>query len=314
MVEIKAPFTASLQITSRCNLRCKYCYGESGYSEDMPKTKIFEILTAFKEKNIFEIEIEGGEPFLHPDIFEVIEKCLQLELDFTILSNGTQINGKVITQIKKLEQKYYSFPIQISLDSHIPEINDLTRGEGSVILKTIERLIDAGFANIMLATVVQSRNIRVADKIIDYFYPRIKHFHFMNIMPTKNSIRHKDSLFLPNELISGFWQKLKLKKKDNPEMRLSFPGNCENNNFGTSTAKCNGCFGGVTRIAITPRADVIPCPLAPSFILGNLNENSFDEIWYSDAAEIIRDEKTPYCKVQENIILNNQQKQNFLLS
>lgn len=304
MVEIKAPLTASLQITTRCNLKCKYCYGEGTYSADLSKTTILEILHIFKEKAVFKIEIEGGEPFLHPDIFEIIRNCLEIGLDFTILTNGTQISNEAISRLKQVTQEYQPFPIQVSLDSHIPEVNDFTRGEGKKVLETIEGLVNAGLPNIMIATVIHSRNIEVADKIIDYFYPRIKQFHFMALMPTKNSLKYRDSLFLPNALMDAFWKKLEITRNKLPDARLSFPNNCEKQKSVSGTAVCSGCFGGITRIAITPRGDIIPCPIAPSFILGNLMENDFDKIWHSDDTEKLRAEKRPFCKLEEEIILN----------
>jgi MoaA/NifB/PqqE/SkfB family radical SAM enzyme len=297
MVEIKSPLSASLQITTLCNLKCKYCYGETSYSDSLSLAMISEILHLFKEKTVFKIEIEGGEPFLHPDIFEIIRNCLELELDFTILTNGTQIDREAIIHMKKLPEE--------SLDSHIPQVNNLTRGEGNKVLEAIEGLLNAGLSNIMIATVVHSSNIEVADKIVDYFYPGIKQFHFMTLMPTKNSLQYKDSLFLSDEAMDNFWKKLEAKKDIFPDARLSYPCNCEKQESVSGTAACNGCFGGITRIAITPRGDIIPCPIAPSFVFGNLKNNNFDEIWNSSDAEKLRAEKRPFCKIEEEIILNS---------
>ncbi|MHA2233222.1 MAG: SPASM domain-containing protein [Candidatus Hodarchaeales archaeon] len=62
------------------------------------------------------------------------------------------------------------------------------------------------------------------------------------------------------------------------------------------TIKGRGCLAGTTRIEIDPYLDVRVCCMATE-TLGNLNNQSFDELWYSDKAENIRSNPEPYCLV-----------------
>ena len=49
------------------------------------------------------------------------------------------------------------------------------------------------------------------------------------------------------------------------------------------------CFAGVANAFITPPGDVFPCvPARKDFYMGNIKEESFDEIWQSEAAEEVR--------------------------
>jgi hypothetical protein len=53
-------------------------------------------------------------------------------------------------------------------------------------------------------------------------------------------------------------------------------------------------MGGTTRIDIEPDLTVMACPMSDE-VLGNLAEQTFEEMWFSERAERIRAEDRPYC-------------------
>ena len=62
-------------ITHKCNLRCSHCY-QNEYCNDLDIDQLNDILDQYliflKKKNfIGHINITGGEPFLHEDIFQL---------------------------------------------------------------------------------------------------------------------------------------------------------------------------------------------------------------------------------------------------
>lgn len=95
------PETISLFLTYRCNLRCRMCgqWGEHGafneYSNDILKQQltIAEIQAVIDDVRHFKpnITLFGGEPFLHPDWFEIIRAVKQAGLRCNIVTNGTFI-------------------------------------------------------------------------------------------------------------------------------------------------------------------------------------------------------------------------------
>lgn len=63
---IRTPRSVDIDITNRCNLRCRYCYHFSSAGDvdmDLPKA---EWLSFFKELNqcaVMNVNLAGGEPF-----------------------------------------------------------------------------------------------------------------------------------------------------------------------------------------------------------------------------------------------------------
>jgi len=156
---IKAPVaglkrleTLWFQLTGTlCNLQCTHCFISCG-----PKNKTHEMITAdtiqwyLKEAStlgVKEFYFTGGEPFLHPQIVDVIKETLNFGTT-TILSNGTLITQKVAQEFNQISRNSkYKLEFRISLESPVEAENDQIRGHGSFqrTIKGIQALLNAGF-------------------------------------------------------------------------------------------------------------------------------------------------------------------------
>ncbi|MBI5789013.1 MAG: radical SAM protein [Candidatus Schekmanbacteria bacterium] len=83
----KEKTTAAIDVTSRCNLRCRHCYW---WKEESPREMDDEEMLAFMKKlrqeGIVAAFLYGGEPLLRPNICEAASKIFDFTLIFT---NGT---------------------------------------------------------------------------------------------------------------------------------------------------------------------------------------------------------------------------------
>ncbi len=60
-----------LEITDKCKLSCKHCYGDFPKKGELPKEKIEEIIN--QARGDFDCLIfSGGEPFLHKDLIPLL--------------------------------------------------------------------------------------------------------------------------------------------------------------------------------------------------------------------------------------------------
>jgi len=137
---MRTPKQVDIDITNRCNLRCRYCYhfespGDAG--EDLPAA---EWLRFFEELNrcaVTEVSLAGGEPFIREDLKEIIEGIVRNRMRFAILSNGTLITDEMATFIASTGRCNY---VQVSIDGSMPESHDAMRGKGS-FAKAVEGLM-----------------------------------------------------------------------------------------------------------------------------------------------------------------------------
>jgi organic radical activating enzyme len=75
-----------IDITNRCNLKCKYCYHAAG---DTDRTVDDVVSEAIEHRHLAPIILTGGEPTLHPDFGTIIERLHAEGLEVWVLTNGT---------------------------------------------------------------------------------------------------------------------------------------------------------------------------------------------------------------------------------
>ncbi len=147
-----------LQITDRCNLRCRHCYLGEGHGRDLPFEKIKNILEEFEEIQGLRLLISGGEPFLHPYFWELNEILRDYEFRSILLSNGTLITEEIARRLKVHE-------VQLSLDG-MKEGHESIRGKGTFerVLQAIDFLQEAG-VKVSIATMIHRYNLKEFDKL-----------------------------------------------------------------------------------------------------------------------------------------------------
>jgi len=79
---------AHLEITSRCNLKCSYCYAKNT-DGDLPTGEWKRIIRELADFGIFQITLGGGEPALREDFIELAEYSMSFEVNVAITTNGT---------------------------------------------------------------------------------------------------------------------------------------------------------------------------------------------------------------------------------
>jgi hypothetical protein len=138
-----------------CNLRCDYCCVRS--SPTTPQRalgleRVRRIASESAELGVGEIFVTGGEPFLLPDIGEILQACTAAA-PTTVLTNGMLFAGRGLETLRALPRERVT--LQISLDSPTPERHDRHRGQGTWARawKGIERARVEGFRVRLAATV-----------------------------------------------------------------------------------------------------------------------------------------------------------------
>jgi len=302
---LKSPLTVCLWITERCNLSCKYCYAAPGSGATMDTGRLYKLLDELKELEVFDIVFAGGEPFLHPDIFELIEYALESNIHVGVLSNGLLLDEKAGKRLENIVSGR-NFILQISLDSVAPEINDKTRGCGKKGINNLKTLIELDI-QLQIACVLTTRNIDTAHLLIEVFYPAVKRFHFLNIQRTEKALSNPE-LLLTEEQAYRFWMRLKEYAKGFPSdlflpslrIMLRSYGE-EDSNEDTAfhqkaTFECESCSAGITHVNIDAEFNVLVCDIAKDYTrMGNVRDRSFREVWNSPEARRIRESPFPAC-------------------
>ncbi|MBN1255274.1 MAG: radical SAM protein [Deltaproteobacteria bacterium] len=174
------PETISLLLTYRCNLHCKMCgqWGERGSLKGLPSTVTRRYLELpliedlIKEVKSFHptITLFGGEPLLHPQWGEVVKRIKEVGLRCNMISNGILLKKKAEEAVQLgLDE------IIFSLDGPA-EVHDVIRGGKGVFRRALEGFQHLQAAKerygkkrpaVNVNTVIWEENHTMLDDIVD---------------------------------------------------------------------------------------------------------------------------------------------------
>lgn len=146
------PRELTLTITSRCNLRCRHCWPESGpdvVNAHVPFESLSHVIQQWHDAGLRQICITGGEPLVHPQWQEILSDCCSKPgiKEVRLQTNGTLFSSKVVDLLTR--SGYHKVTLHISLDGCGPEGHDTIRGKGSFVktLAALQLLHQAGLSH-----------------------------------------------------------------------------------------------------------------------------------------------------------------------
>ncbi|HEX9114076.1 MAG TPA: radical SAM protein, partial [Nitrospirota bacterium] len=234
------------------------------------------------------MNITGGEPFLRPDLFAVLEEVRRRDFDIFLLTNGTLVDRARAMRLAELGVR----GVQVSIEGPEP-VHDSIRGAGSFAASAagIAHLVDAGLA--VTLNVTLSRLNASAMKEVIAFGSRAgaRRIGFSRLVPSGKGSSLLSQMLSPGEvkdlyesLFSQDIEDLRLVTGDPVASCMKAPSSGD-----AGDTAMSGCAAGVSGLTILPNGDVLPCRRLPLY-LGNAFRDSLREIWASSPVlEALRD-------------------------
>jgi uncharacterized radical SAM superfamily Fe-S cluster-containing enzyme len=152
-----------------CNLHCDYCCVRSSPKaprRELGLARVQRIAGEAAALGVGEFFLTGGEPFLLPDIAEILIACTAVA-PTTVLTNGALLVGRRFEALRSARNDRLT--LQISLDSPTPELHDLHRGKGTWerALKAIDVARAEGFRVRLAATVASDDQAEEFERFLD---------------------------------------------------------------------------------------------------------------------------------------------------
>ncbi|MDR2728163.1 MAG: radical SAM protein [Chitinispirillales bacterium] len=119
-------------ITDRCGGRCRHCY-QSGFdgTGEQPVSALKETASyIMSQLNVpVSVNLTGGEPLLYKGLFDLMNFLSTFSnLDeLNLITSSFGLDSLTIKELKKIDKLK---SIKISLESHLPVVNDSIRGKG----------------------------------------------------------------------------------------------------------------------------------------------------------------------------------------
>lgn len=128
---MRAPRHVDIELTARCNLRCRYCYFFNNPAveyRDLPTAEWLRFFDELGSLGVMRLTLAGGEPFIREDLPELIEGIVRNRMRFSFLSNGGLIDDPIAAFLAGTGRCEY---VQVSMDGSCAAVHDTCRGKGA---------------------------------------------------------------------------------------------------------------------------------------------------------------------------------------
>ena len=297
---MKTPKSVDLEITNRCNLRCKYCSHFTSAGDVDQDLSTEEWLRFFEELNrcaVMDVCLQGGEPFVRDDFKALVEGVVKNRMRFSILSNGTLITDEMAEFLASTGR---CDSIQVSIDGSVDTTHDAFRGKGN-FFKAVSGLKSLMKYNLpaTVRVTIHRKNVRELEAISEFLLEEIGLPGF-----STNSASHlglcrqnaEQVQLTAEERTLAMETLLRLTKKYNGRISAQAGPLAEGRGWlkmvdarekGVerlpNRGYLTGCGGFLSKMAVRADGVMVPCGLIPGMELGRINQDDLKEVWQNHA-------------------------------
>jgi radical SAM protein with 4Fe4S-binding SPASM domain len=263
-----------IEITSECNERCVHCYiPHENKVNNIEPDLFYNILDQCIKMNLLHLTLSGGEPMMHKNFIDFLNKCNEYNFSVNVLSNLTLLNKTIIEEMKRNAL----LSVQVSLYSMDADIHDaITQVKGS-FEKTKNAIIRLRENDIPLqiSCPIMKQNIYCYNDVIEWgkahninvgsdYVIIARYNHTTQNLSNRLSINDVKEVI--NQRIFNEPQYLEVMEKEAEQKK----------NMNPDDFVCSVCH---SSICIAENGNVYPCAGWQDYVVGNVNETSLNDIW-----------------------------------
>jgi radical SAM protein with 4Fe4S-binding SPASM domain len=270
-----SPLNATLELTQRCNIRCRHCYN---FDRDQPReacdqrpelstAEILDAITALQRAGCLFLSFTGGEALLHPDLFTFLDHAAGLNMAVQLLTNGLLLRPGMAAE---LASRKNLLGVSVSLYGATAAVHDdVTQVPGSFARTWAgARLMREKGVSVRLKFIVMRLNAHeTAQMMADAEAGGFPYMIDLTVTARHDGSRGSLDTRVDEGQLEGLYR--------GPLRRLVPVGPVRP--LGADDVACNCARG---NCAITAQGDVLPCISVP-LVAGNIREQPFAEIWSS---------------------------------
>ena len=275
------PYLIDWAITSKCNLSCRHCRGMS--EGELSTAHAFHLVDEIAQLKPGWVIIEGGEPLLRDDIFQIFERMHQQQISIHLITNSMLLNFEILSLLEKLAIK-----VMISIDGATPGTYEAIRdgAEFATAVKWVRICAQKGLLEAINYAVLK-RNYTEIPQIFELAAQlKLPRINFIGLKPCR---QYDEELLAPDE----YGEAIRLACQSSKETGVSF---FFDEPFFWAVVKKNGLFASISSdvagilvpsttacifgeyLFIEPDGTAKPCSFSP-MNLSNVKDKALVEIW-----------------------------------
>lgn len=223
---------ASIEIIQRCANRCIHCSSCSGIecSTMLDCNTISSVLTGLKKLGASRICLSGGEPFLHPDIIEIIKCISDLNMIADIYTcgiveedgNSTALSRDLLTAAKNAGARSLIFNMQSTNEETYDYITQ-SKHHLPLLYESISNAIECNL-DTEIHFVPMSCNIGDVIEVIEYAEKAgVKQVNFLKLVPHGRADKYRDEITPTDAALEVFCKEITGLINAGKHLRIGLP-------------------------------------------------------------------------------------------
>jgi len=264
----RIPFSALLELTYKCNLKCRHCYVvDEPQRQELSFEKICSILDELARAGCLYLVFTGGEILTRSDFFDIAFYAGKKGFALRLFTNGTLITPKAADKIKQI----CPASVEMSLYAKKAPLHDAVTGVKGSYEKTtrVFKLLKERGINTVMKSVLMKDTLGEFEGLKDFAAELGCRFVYdVSIVPRNDGCKKPQSCAVGQRELKKFL----LRQVKIPEQGpLPIP---------LDSALCNA---GVNTVSVSAYGEVFAC-MAIRKPCGDLNKELFSDIWYKSPA------------------------------
>lgn len=286
----RQPMAASLELTQRCNLRCRHCYLGSRTQEGDPvrpergAAAWRETIEEWVDAGVLFLLFTGGDPMIRPDFPQLYRHAVELGLVVNVFCNGTLVTDRIL----ELFREYPPRKVEISVyGATAPTYERVTGVAGSYdrAWRGICRLKAAGL-RVDLKTMLLTLNQHELGEMAAQAEEIGSNFRFDAAVTPCLADGKTDPLAYRVAPEVAVERDLAL-----PGRRERWARNIQKHQDRLAGDALYNCGAGLTSFHVDPYGAYYPCVMTSNYCYAGAGRR-FDDIWHSDLGAIRERKRT----------------------
>src|SRR5216683_1283491 len=117
LLSTRHPILVHIIPMRQCNLACAYCNEYDDHSKPVPLEEMFRRIDRLASFGTMIITISGGEPLMHPELDEIVQRIRRRGIIAGLITNGYLLTAERIERLNEAGLEH----LQISIDNVLPD-------------------------------------------------------------------------------------------------------------------------------------------------------------------------------------------------
>ena len=293
------PLTLDLSLTGRCNLKCPYCFyaHEMASRPDLPTEAWISFFSELGDLGVQSATLSGGEAFLRPDLWDLVDALMAHRMRYSLLTNGTLITETAVRALVQTKRRARLDVIQVSLDGSRAGIHDACRAPGSFekTARGLRLLKDAGLP-VTVRVTINRHNVDDLEGIARYVLDEcgIPSLSTNEAVAIGAGCDNREQIGLDGlDQIKAMKALAELQQRypglitsqAGPLTKLAMYRDMEQARATGKTVegwimgRLSACGGVFSKLAVHHDGVIVPCNMLSTLELGRIGKNSLSKVW-----------------------------------